>query len=257
MEKTKKIIIITLICIFIIITILVIYLSGYIEDTKVTNNNSNNEITQKNYFKKVSSYDEFFSIQNTLNNNSNELNTSFIIQKLYLNRIGQTKYYFINCSKLESDIGAETIDYDKNIYYLLVANNNKYNLVELNDIDDLEYYARNYQVVDKAISSNKTLQKGHTSEQNILTIYIEYFKDMLILDTEFAYSMLDDETKKDYISYSDFYNQVINNYNKLSSKIFAYNKQEDDDINTYYIEDDNRNKIVITEYGIMDFKISY
>ena len=253
MKNTKKTILITLICIFILITILVIYLSSKIENKPNTNNTTNNN---EKIFKKIDTYDEFFAIQNTLNN-SNELNTSYIVHELYLNSIGNTKYYFINCSKFISNVGAETIDYDKNIYYLLVANNNKYNLVELNDIDDLEYYARNYQVVDKAISSNKTLQKGHTSEQNILTIYIEYFKDMLILDTELAYNMLDEETKKDYVNYNDFYNEVINNYNKLSSKIFAYNKQEDDDINTYYIEDDNRNKIIITEYGIMDFKISY
>ena len=256
MEKTKKIIIITLICIFIFITILVIFLNSHEEDKNNTNNINNNETTMKNYFKKVNNYDEFFSIQNTLNN-SNQLNTSYIIQELYLNRIGKTKYYFINCSELESDVGAEIIDYTKNNYYLIIVNNNKYQLNKLNEIEDLENYAKNYKVIEKEITSNNVIKKGNIEEEKMLTIYIEYFKDMLILDTELAYNMLDEETKKDYVNYNDFYNEVINNYNKLSSKIFAYNKQEEDDINTYYIEDDNRNKIIITEYGIMDFKISY
>lgn len=256
MEKTKKIIIITLICIFIFITILVIFLNSHEEDKNNTNNINNNETTMKNYFKKVNNYDEFFSIQNTLNN-SNQLNTSYIIQELYLNRIGKTKYYFINCSELESDVGAEIIDYTKNNYYLIIVNNNKYQLNKLNEIEDLENYAKNYKVIEKEITSNNVIKKGNIEEEKMLTIYIEYFKDMLILDTELAYNMLDEETKEDYVNYNDFYNEVINNYNKLSSKIFAYNKQEEDDINTYYIEDDNRNKIIITEYGIMDFKISY
>jgi len=255
MKNSKKIIIIILICIFTFITLLVIYLSS-INENKPENPSSANTNNSK-IFKKVDDYEEFFSIQNTLNN-GNELNTSFVIQELYLNRISNTKYYFIKCSKLKSDIGAETIDYDKDIYYILIVNNNYYKLSEINEnIDNLEYYAKNYQVQDITINSNSSLKRGYTSEESILTIYIEYFKDMLILDTELAYNMLSEETKENYTSYTDFYNQVINIYNKFSSKVFAYNKKEQDENNIYYIEDDNRNKIVITESGIMDFKISY
>lgn len=255
MKNGKKTIIITLILIFVLITILVIYLSSKAENNP--NKNNINGVNNEKIFKKVDDYDEFFSVQNTLND-GNELNTSFVIQELYLNRISNTKYYFIKCSKLKSDIGAETIDYDKNIYYILIANNNQYKLSEINGhINDLENYAKNYQVQDITINSGSTLKRGYTSEETILTIYIEYFKDMLILDTELAYNMLSEETKENYTSYTDFYNQVINIYNKLSSKVFAYNKKEQDENNIYYIEDDNRNKIVITESGIMDFKISY
>ena len=77
--------------------------------------------------------------------------------ELYLNKIATTKYYFINCSKLESDIGAETIEYQKDNYYLLiVGNNNCYEIMEIKeDIDDLADYAKTYDVSDRKINSNK------------------------------------------------------------------------------------------------------
>lgn len=256
MKNTKRTIIILLIIIFTIISLLAIYLSSKVEDNPNSGGSINNNINEKS-FKKVDTYNEFFSIQNTLNN-SNEINTSYAIHELYLNSIGNTKYYFIKCSRFISNGGTEKTNYDKNIYYLLLANNNKYDLIELNDtIDDLESYAKNYEVIDKKVNSSRSIQKGYANEENIITYYIEYFKNMLIIDTENAYEMLSDETKLNYTSYTNFYNQAINIYNKLSSKVFAYSKKEIDGDNVYYLEDDNRNKIVIYENEIMNFKISY
>jgi len=254
MKNGKKTIIITLILIFTFITILVVYLSSKVENKPHNNINPQNN---ERVVKKVDSYEEFFAIQNTLNSGT-DLNTSYIIEEIVLNKISNTNYYFIKCSKFTNDFYGENLGYEKNIFYLLISNNGKYQLTEINEeIDDLLYYAKNYLVKDVEIKSDKTLKKGYASEQNILTLYIEYYKYLLLVDQRLAYNMLDDKTKSDYIDYSNFYNQTLNIYNKLSSKIFAFNKQEDGDINTYYVEDDNRNKIIITENGIMDFKISY
>ena len=48
-----------------------------------------------------------------------------------------------------------------------------------------------------------------------------------------------------------------NIYNKLTSKLFSYSTMKNDGKNKYAVEDDNRNRIVIYEDGVMNFKISY
>jgi len=80
---------------------------------------------------------------------------------------------------------------------------------------------------------------------------------MLFFDPELAYNMLTADTKNKYLNYADFYNQIPDVYNNLSSAIFAYSKKEKEDIIEYYIKDDSQNDIKIIEYDIMNFKISY
>lgn len=256
MNKGKKTILIILGCILVFVTLLVIYF-GSVEKNNNGNENSNNT-SQENtkYFEKVNNYEKFFAIQNTLNNNS--VNISYVITELFLNRIGTTKYYFINCSKFESDFGEETIEYTKNNYYLLIENNNNYMLNEINEeFNNLEFYAKNYQTKQIKIDNKNIISNSNINEPNLIAFYIEYFKKLLFLDTKLAYDMLSEQTKKLYTSYYDFDNQKINIYNKLSSKVFAYNKKEEKNIRIYYVEDDNRNKIELHENNIMDFKISY
>lgn len=258
MKDRKKIILIILAIVFILIIILAIILGMRNNNSNIIDGNNNESMSNnQKTFKKVDNYKEFFSIQNTLNDNK-KLSTSYVITELYLNQIGNTKYYFINCSSFESDMFLETINYDNNNYYLLIANNNYYELIRINEeIIDLMVYAKNYDVKIKNINNGQSLKNGETTEENVISIYLTYFKDLLISNPELAYNMLDDTTKKKYSDYNNFYNNIINIYNKLSAKIFAYNKDANNNKNVYHIEDNNRNKIIIYENNIMDFKISY
>lgn len=265
MKDRKKIILIILAILTILIILLVLFLNlkGGNNSTGNTGNQGNvnigdgNATSNQKKFKKVDDYEEFFSIQNTLNDTEN-LSVSYVIKELYLNQISDTKYYFINCNTFESDMILETVNYKKNNYYLVIVNNGYYELKKIDeDIEDLMTYAKNYSVETKKISNGKRLKNGETKETNIISLYLTYFKDILISDTESAYDMLTKETKEKYINYTDFYNSVINIYNNISTKVFAYNKKEENNKKVYYIEDDNRNKIVIYEEDIMNFKISY
>ena len=165
----------------------------------------------------------------------------------------------MRASKFINDLGAETVDYEKDIYYILIVDsNNFYELLEVSEsIDHLESYAKNYPVKEVNINSHKKMESGTTSIERVISVYIEHFKNMIVVDPLAAFNMLSDNTQKKYVGYSDFYNQSIDVYNKLSSKIFGLNQKKEENVNIYYIDDNNRNKIIIYEEDIMNFKISY
>ena len=69
--------------------------------------------------------------------------------------------------------------------------------------------------------------------------------------------MLDENTKNNYQSYSDFESNTFSIYESLSSRIFSYAKEEDGDVIIYKIKDNKQNDITIYEYGIMNYQIAY
>ena len=81
--------------------------------------------------------------------------------------------------------------------------------------------------------------------------------NLLILDNERAYNMLDDETKNKYYSYDYFYTQRYDIYNNFSANIFAISKTENEENIIYSIKDSNQRTIKITEFRIMDYKIGF
>lgn len=297
MKDGKKIIIAILLIIFVIITLLVFYFSSVTysgtnnneNNQNGMNNNGNNGIFDGNgtnnsgndsnngnssgnagnsnngngesesNFYLITNYNEFFSIQNAINK-QNDFNTSFVVKEIYISKNNNNKYYFINGSLFVNDIGEETVDYTESVNYLLIVDNknNNYKIEQLDDdIKNLERYAKNYDILNKDISSGNSLVNSSVNTEQIVTTYIEYFKYMLALDTEQAYEMLTNETKDNYVNYNDFYNQAPDIYNKLTSRLFSYSKKEQDNKIVYSAEDNNRNKIKIYENSIMDFKISY
>ncbi len=83
------------------------------------------------------------------------------------------------------------------------------------------------------------------------------FLNLLVYDNAKAYNLLQDETKKEYGSEFEFKAQMVDIYSRFSSKIFSYSKKEDGDKIIYNVKDDKQNSILITEYGIMNYKIAY
>ena len=68
MKNEKKYIIIILVSIFSLTTLLVIYFSNQSNNVDVDPNLNNPNLNQGKTFKKVNDYEEFFSVQNTINN---------------------------------------------------------------------------------------------------------------------------------------------------------------------------------------------
>lgn len=255
MKKNQKAILGILLVLFLIIAVLAYVFSGKTKETEKPNNSTEEE--KKDRFGLVDDYEEFFSIQSSINDIENvEMDTSYFVQEIYINTISNTYYYFIRITKF-----AEFDDpVDKYLLLILDKNTDHYELNEINDIiSDLESYAKNYNIKEKSINSGSMLMRGNGSTKNILTVYLEYFKILLIKDSQAAYNMLADDTKAKYIDYNDFDSNVINIYESLSSGIFSIGSDDtkNDDIKIYSFEDNNRNKITIYEESIMNFKISY
>lgn len=253
MQKSKKVILCVLLVLFIIIAIV-----AYIFSTKTPEEEKPSYtpiVEEKERFGLIEDYKEFFSIQATINGIENvEMDTSYFANEIYINTISHTYYYFIRCTKFAEFVGPE----DKYLLLILDKNTNFYELIEINDtVDDLKSYSENYILEEKSINFGNKFANADESVKNILTIYLEYFKILLIKDSLTAYNMLTNETKAKYSDYNDFVSRNIEIYESFSSKIFSYSLEENENNNVYIFEDDNRNKITIYEESIMNFKISY
>lgn len=185
-------------------------------------------------------------------------NVFFIAKEIYYNPNSPVTFYFINGYLMGVDMFGESDYYESSVNYLIVKNkNNDYVIRPLDNNLNISDIARNYKLRNKEIDSNHVLTTSDISEENKLTIYINEFMSLLVYDNKRAYELLDDETKKKYVSYEDFLNKSIEIYNSLSSKIFAYSKQEINGKIVYRIKDDKQNNIMIYETSIMNYKIRY
>lgn len=259
MKDTKKIIIIVVAIICGILTIIALLLGNKENNNSNNNSNNNNENYQiSKTFTKVNEYEEFFSIQNTINGNL-ELTTHFNALEMYSNNDSKVNYYFVKGTLSQVLMDDETSSYKSVVYLLIVNNKTKSYLLSTlnNNIIDLEKYANNYNVQYREIDSDKKLVNGTEKIDVILSNYIDYYKNLLFFNPQSAYNMLTNTTKSKYNGYEDFYNNLIEVYESVSSNVYGYNIEEKDDYNIYNINDAKYNKITIIEYGIMDFKIEF
>jgi len=258
MEKSKKIFLMILLSIFILIIILAVYFGSKVKPKEDPVEPPSTSITDTRVFERVNSYKEFFNIQANINDVSSVImDTSYTAKVIYVRNTSDKYYYFINSNKSGEEF------YEGDMYFLLVLNknDNTYVLKEINEnITDFYEYAKNYDVKTFNLYGNNKFIENKFSINNLLTTYVQYFKDMLVYDTNLAYNMLDESTKNKYIDYNDFASKAFEIYDSLSSVIFSHNiteEYEKSDDRIYKFEDNNRNKITIHEKNIMDFKISY
>jgi len=265
MNNSKNKILIGIVVVLLIVTLIVIYLGTRESELNNSNNPDNNNPNNNNIaeisksFSKVKNYNEFFSVQNTINDNL-EITQSYICKEIYTNNDSTTKYYFVNGSITESLMDDETTNYEESVNYLLIVKpfNNSYKIIKLNkNIPDLLEYAKNYDIKHQEINSSKRMADGTDSLPTVLKYYLEHFKSMLFFDIKLSYDMLLNETKNKYNGYLDFYNQRQYVYDNISSSIFSYSQKKFDDYTEYYIKDEKQRDIKIIEYGIMNYKISY
>ena len=195
--------------------------------------------------------------ENVLNNfDANSLN-SFVAKTIYYNANSNLTYYFVNGYTISNSFGSEST-YLPNVNFLVIAFNNNYVIRPLNNNLDIAKYAHDYELVSVNINNDITFKNSNISEIQKLSFYIsEYFNNLLFYDLDLSYSMLDNDMRGKYPNASALASDLNNIFNKYSASIFSYNKEENEDYTIYNIIDNNQNKITITEYNVMDYKISF
>lgn len=275
-----------------IISILAIILSFFVKKDKTPDDKppiDEPTLILKKDIERLNDEDTFFTIQNILNeyyelvtSNSSKLNNivdpdylknntlsslnpnnfkvvNFTPEKIYYNPGSSITYYFITGSVEDLDMLLDESTFYKNINNLLIVDErtNKYVIRPISNNINIEDYAKNYNILEKEITSDYTFNKTTIKEENKLTLYLNNYKSLLISDPEKAYSILTDAAKGKYDDYNDFYSNIESIYERLSTKIFGISKKENGKQNIYNIIDDNQNNIIIYENNIMDYKIYF
>ena len=184
--------------------------------------------------------------------------TNYVAKEVYYNPDSSVTYYFVSGDLTSNSIMGDEYQFLEDVSFLIIVDesNNNYILRPI-DTSDLSSYALNYHLIERDVESGAIFTEVQITEVNKLSNYLAIFINFLIDNPEEAYHLLDDDTKNDYSNYSDFLTQVVDLYQSLSSKVFSYASEEDDDRVIYEVVDDKQNKITIYEYHIMDFQISY
>ena len=295
-KNNQKIIIILILILLIFTSIMAIFISLNIKDTDNDSNTPNSNISSSEpvinkEISRLKDATEYFAVQNTLNNifanidNSsklltffdndyiynnnltkdnvlevlkiNEENLNIVVEEVYYNDNSDITYYFIK-SYIMGYAMDDDVTYSSDKYYLLIVDENKqFILKPLENISNLEEFANNYEIKEVTINNDSKFKKNEVTEDNKLTTYITSFTNLMYLDTNKAYEMLDDNTKKEYLNLNNF----KNNIDDISKSLFTtfratYTKENEDNI-VYKVQNHNGDTITITEYYPNDYKIGF
>ena len=183
--------------------------------------------------------------------------TSYIAKNIYYNPDSSVTYYFVSGYLTTNSVMGDEYEFYDQVSFLIIVDEstNQYVLNPIQTTNLLDY-AESYDIVDRNIENGNSFQTIRVTEENKLSTYLNEFITFLIYNPREAYDLLDEDTQQNYQGYSDFEGEAFNLYDSLSSRIFSYSSNEDDDVVIYEIVDNNQNKITIYEYGIMNYRIS-
>ena len=296
-KNNQKFILIFIVILLVFTSVMAVFISMNIKDNNNDDQNNNipsNKPVINKEISRLNNDEEYFAVQNAINYfytmihssdkdetlsildnefvnenginkdnllekfNLNNLLISFISEEIYYNDNSNITYYFIKGYIIESPVEEGNISYSPNKYYLLIVDmNNHFVIKPLDNVDNLETYAKSYDIKEVAINNNTDFKKQETSDKNRIINYINNFVNLLYLDTSKAYDMLDDETKKQYTNLDSFINDIDNIYSKLFTNFKALNKEENADNIIYKAQNKDMETISITEYYPNDYKIGF
>lgn len=260
-------------------------------NSNVPNNNENNLVTEISL---LDDYDEFFTVSNIINDfydsliskevenilnlldedykkdmgiqannvlnilNNNYHTVTYTPMEIYYNKDSIITYYFVNGYTEDVNLDDDTSKYNSSVNFMIIVNKQtkRYAITPLKNNLDIESYAKSYELEEKQLNYNY-YEEASTSTNSVLITYLNVFRDLLFLDNERAYQMLDDNVKKKYNSYQDFALQNEELYDYIPSNIFGYSVIEDNGQNIYKVVDENQREVTIYEIGIMNYRISY
>ena len=162
------------------------------------------------------------------------------------------KGYIVGDSFIKEDT------YDDNIYFLVIVDmDNNYSIMPLSDINNIEEYAKNYDIKETYIDNNTLFTETNLEEQDKIINYINNYSDLMFLDVDKAYNMLDDNTKEIYLNKNIFADNITNIYEKLFTSFYATSSKENTDNIVYKVQNHDGDTITITEYYPNDYKIGF
>ncbi len=184
------------------------------------------------------------------------INPIFTAYTIYYNVSGNTKYYFINGSLYnQEEDGAHT--YNDNDNFLVIISNNHYVIKPLGDINNLLNYSNRYSMFNININNSHIVKLISISIENKLISYVNNFLNLLYLNPERAYAMLDSKMQEKYVNLETFKENRNNIYRSLSSNIFSYEEIESETFILYKIKDSLGNDMQIIESSPNNYQIAF
>lgn len=278
MKRDNKIAYILIFIFLIALIICIIILNKNNKDITINNGDTlvNNDITiNGSDFKLLNNQNIFFSLQNSINDYYENLdneeyinnividekeklnkldNLTYIMNKAYYLDIDDTTFYVVSGKVIKESYVNGDNSYNTGIYFIYVYNNT-IRLKRLNASNIDVFLNKLYYQGNIDLKEGISYEVNTISIENKLTYYLGNFMNNLMYYPKDAYSLLDNNMKKFYSSYNIFLSDVMKVYNKITPVIFSYSSISKSDYMVYNVVDDKQNNIVITEYGIMDYKI--
>jgi len=187
-------------------------------------------------------------------------NITYFSKNMYFKGINKMYYYFVNGERQNYSFADEILTEEENVNFLIIVdmNNYTYSITPLDITESVFNYAQTYKMNKDEISFNKdnVYTTNTVKDEIIATYYIDYFKNMLYLNTEKAYEMLSNDTKAYYETYENFVNNLETIYSNISTNIFSYSVTGENGKRTYDIIDKNQRKLKLDERSIMDFIVT-
>ena len=270
--KNKKMIIII---ILVILALLVIY-------ALLTRPNGDKVLDKDNKeLKVVTNYNEFLSINNIVNDyllnvsldnqdyikgvtgsdvliTNKDEKDNYYLEKLYYVELNYNIYYYASGRKLVYDYETNKMNEVKNDCYLVnvYKTNNTYQLTK---IDDINTYFNDNDLYDKVIITHNNYNNYgnydiYYKNDIIYNNYINYFKDLLFVNYQDAYGLLETSYKNKVGSIDNFNSIRESLYNKLNNIVIDYSIKGEEANRTYILILSNNTKITIVEAGIMNVK---
>lgn len=126
------------------------------------------------------------------------------------------------------------------VIYLVINYFNEKNKEEI-------YYIKNYEI-------NEFIPT-YISDEDMARIYLNDFVHTMFLDTEYAYTLLDEEYKtKKFGSYENFENYV-NALEYSSYNLLKYYKKEKKGYTIFGVYDKNNNLFIFKTNGVMQYSV--
>ena len=185
---------------------------------------------------------------------------NFYSREIYEKNYGKVKYYFVTGENQEYDFSEETLYEKENINFMIIVdtNNKTYSIYPLIE-NDIKIYAKNYTMISsKKVSSNgyNTFSFKKYEAEEIAKKYLLYFKNVMYLNTEKAYSMLEDSYKNTFGNLENFYSELNTIYSSIKCNGAAFGENQTNNQHIYSFIMSNDKIIYLYEESPMSFKVA-
>lgn len=183
---------------------------------------------------------------------------NYYLEKLYYVELNYNIYYYASGRRMTYDYETNKMNEIKNDCYLVnvYKPNDTYQLTK---IDDINTYFNENDLYDKVIITHNDYNDynkydTYYKDDILYDNYINYFKDLLFVNYQDAYNLLDTTYKNKVGSVENFNNIRESLYNKLNNLVIDYSITGEEANRTYILILSNNTKITIVETGIMNVK---